>query len=219
MPRKKRRRTLPWWTYLWPGLPHLWLRGSLAGMTLAVAFSVLLNVLILATLVWPAWLDSRLRFGCAACVLGLWIAALVETRAELRRLAKQRELLETTSQDPPPEEVSPNDTRIRTAQHEYLRGDLVAASRRLRQAVRADRRDIEARLWYAMSLRRSGRLNSAARQLNRLERLDDAARWRDEIAREHKAIERLRQPQTHEQQETTETHAPGESPTEDRLAA
>lgn len=223
MPRRKRRRTLPWWTYLWPGLPHLWLRGSLAGMTLAVAFSVLLNVLVLATLVWPAWLDLRLRIGCGLCVLVLWVAALVDTRGELRRLARQRELDDQQLDELTESDLLPNDNRIKAAQVEYLRGDVVAATRRLRQAVRSDRRDIEARLWYAMSLRRSGRLGSATRQLNRLGRLDDAARWRDEIAREHAAIARLQQPTDPITDQPppadSQTKPAGDQAPEDRLAA
>lgn len=198
VPRRKRRRTLPWWAFLWPGLPHLWLRGSLAGMTLAVAFSVLLNVLVLATLVWPAWLESRLKVACGVCVAALWVAALVDTRGELRRLADERETSETG--DAPP--TNENDRRLRAAQTAYLQGELTAALRGLRQAVRADRRDIECRIWYAMTLRRSGRLSSARRQLGRLERLDDAAPWRDEIDRERAAIERLEQPSAPDQHQS-----------------
>ena len=91
MPAKRpRRRHVHWIAYLWPGLPHLWIRGSVAGLSLALAFSVLLNVLILATLVWPEWLDLRLTFGCGLCAAVLWLAALWETRRELRRIAEAR---------------------------------------------------------------------------------------------------------------------------------
>ncbi|TWT48352.1 tetratricopeptide repeat protein [Botrimarina hoheduenensis] len=207
MPRPKRRSALPWWTYLWPGLPHLWLRGSLAGLTLALAFSVMLNVLVLATLVWPAWLETRLRFWCGAGVLALWIAALVETRGELRRQAARREQEADDTLEPLPAQESLNDLRIKQAQQHYLRGEWVDAQRVLRQALRTDRRDPEARLWYAMVLRRSERPATAIRQLRRLERLDDAAPWRYEIEKERRLLTE-NDPQAVPQQPAEEASAP-----------
>ena len=48
--------------YLWPGLPQVWLRGSWVGLTLAVGFTALANVLLAATLVWDEWLPARARW-------------------------------------------------------------------------------------------------------------------------------------------------------------
>ncbi|QDT69586.1 hypothetical protein MalM25_25250 [Planctomycetes bacterium MalM25] len=191
MPRRPSRRRLHWAAYLWPGLPHLWVRGSLAGLTLALAFSVLLNVLVLATLVWPAWLESRLKFACAVTALGLWIAALWETRGELRRLAAEREAAENqqTTENPSDPEENANDALLRQAQTSYLRGDWLDAERPLRAAIRADRDDFEARFWLVSVLRSSGRLRQAERLLRRLERLDAAAGWRHELRDERRRIE------------------------------
>ena len=36
-------------TLLWPGMPWLWLRGSRAGLVLALAFAIVLDVAILTT--------------------------------------------------------------------------------------------------------------------------------------------------------------------------
>lgn len=191
MPRRPPRRRLHWAAYLWPGLPHLWVRGSLAGLTLALAFSVLLNVLVLATLVWPAWLESRLKFACAITALGLWIAALWETRGELRRLAAEREAAENqpTTENPSEPEENANDALLQQAQTSYLRGDWLDAERPLRAAIRADRDDFEARFWLVSVLRRSGRLRQAERMLRRLERLDAAEGWRHELRDERRRIE------------------------------
>ncbi len=177
-------------------MPHLWVRGSLAGLTLALAFSVLLNVLILATLVWPAWLESRLKFACAITALGLWIAALWETRGELRRLAAEREAAEgqETTENPSNQEENANDALLQQAQTSYLRGDWLDAERPLRAAIRADRDDFEARFWLVSVLRSSGRLRQAERLLRRLERLDAAAPWRHELRDERRRIQRILAP-------------------------
>lgn len=174
-----------WVAYLWPGLPHLWINGSLAGLSLALAFSVLMNVLILAVLVWPEWLELRLKVACGIGATLLWLAALWETRGELRRLAARHELEEQENETKTLEEIEhPNDQRLRDAQHSYLQGDWVRTEQILRKAVRTDRRDVEASLWYATLLCRTGRLRPAARRLKRLMRLDNAIPWRYEIEQE-----------------------------------
>lgn len=197
LPRRLPRRHLPWAAYLWPGLPHLWLRGSLAGLTLALAFSVLLNVLILGTLVWPAWLESRLKFACATTALVLWVAALWETRGELRRLAAQREAAEredAASPSPVSDLPTPDDQLLRAAQASYLQGDWLAAEKRLREAIRRDRDDFEARFWLVSVLRNAGRLRQAERLLRRIERRDAARAWRHEVADERVRLAELLAP-------------------------
>ena len=54
-------------TLLWPGLPWLWLRGSMAGLVLALAFAVVLDVALLLSCVWTALVEWEM-------VLGLWVA-------------------------------------------------------------------------------------------------------------------------------------------------
>lgn len=189
MSRPRPRRRAHWAAYLWPGLAHLWIEGSVAGLTLALAFSVLLNVLILGVLVWPEWLETRMKLGCATAVALLWLLALRETRAELRRLALRAE---AEPGDPPPpgeEPYHPNNERLlRDAQRSYLGGDWVAAESALRAALKNDRRDPEARLWLATLLRRTGRSRQALRQLRRLEKLDNAAAWRYELEQEQRYL-------------------------------
>lgn len=216
LPRPKPPRRVHWATYLWPGLAHLWIKGSVAGLTLALAFSVLLNVLILGTLVWPAWLETRLRFVCALGAGLLWLAALWETRCELKRIAakrreqeKQSEAAEETDYANPIEltetENHPNDDRLAEAQKHYLRSDWVEAEQILRRAIRADRRDVEVRLWYAMLLRRTGRLNQAQRRLDRLELFDAAEPWRFEISEERRLLSQLAQSAAGSEEATLET--------------
>lgn len=205
MAKKRHRRHAPWAAYLWPGLAHLWIRGSLAGLLLALAFSVLLNVLILTTVVWPEWLETRLKLACALCAGGLWLAALWETRCELRRIAAEREAEDGVT---PTAEDTKNDELLRAAQAAYLREEWVEAERALRQAVRRDRRDVEARLWYAGVLRRTARKSQATRRLRRLALLDEARRWRHEIDGmlnepvEHQSIDHQRRVERTDNEET-----------------
>ncbi|MEO0531133.1 MAG: tetratricopeptide repeat protein [Planctomycetota bacterium] len=191
MPRRKPRRRLHWAAYLWPGLPHLWVRGSLAGLTLALAFSVLLNVLVLATFVWPAWLEPRLRLACGLTAIGLWVAALWETRGELRRLAAEREAAKSADVHPSIPESLPADEALTTAQTYYLRGEWPEAERLLRRAIRRDSDDFEARFWLVSVLRNAGRLRQAERLLRRVERRDAARAWRREIADERTRLAEL----------------------------
>ena len=186
MPSRRPRRRAPWVAYLWPGLPHLWIEGSLAGLTLALAFSVLLNVLVLGVVVWPGWLETELKWGCGGGVALLWLVALWETRGELRRLAARADEAGTaaTWRDP-------SDEPLRAAQRSYLRGDWVGAEKSLRRALGRDGRDVEAQLWYAMLLRRTGRKGRALRRLRRLERLDDAGAWNHEIQEERSRLTAL----------------------------
>ncbi|MGL4511946.1 MAG: hypothetical protein ACRCT8_02565 [Lacipirellulaceae bacterium] len=191
--RPPRRRSTHWAAYLWPGLPHLWVRGSLAGMALALGFTVLLNVWVLSVAVWPAWLEPRLKFACGVGAGLLWFAALAETRGELRRLARSRDD-EAAEAKPDAHEPHPNDVLLKEAQRAYLSADYVVAERALRRALASDWRDVEARLWHATLLRRTGRLRRAERQLRRLERFDDAAAWSYEIAQEWRRLTRLTKP-------------------------
>lgn len=168
-------------------------------MTLALAFSILLNVLIVATFVWPSWLESRLKFACALSAGGLWLAALWETRGELRRIAAQREAeaAAEAANDTEPQSIgepNPNDERLRRAQRHYLRGEWLAAEKQLRQAIRSDRDDFEARLWLVSVLRAADRPRSANRLLRRVATRDAARGWRTEIATEREMLDEILRP-------------------------
>lgn len=204
MPRRKPRRRLHWAAYLWPGLPHLWVRGSLAGLTLALAFSVLLNVLVLATAVWPAWLEPRLKVACGLTAFGLWIAALWETRGELRRLAAEREAAQSAEETATKTESPEGDALLAAAQTSYLRGDWSEAECQLRRAIRQDHDDFEARFWLVSVLRNAGRLRQAERLLRRVERRDAAAGWRREIEDERNRLNEQLSPRLEDEADTSE---------------
>lgn len=195
MDRRNPRRSVHWAAYLWPGLPHLWISGSWAGLTLALSFTILLNVLMVTTLVWTEWLPRRVQLACGAVLGVIWIAALVETRLELRRLAARRgEDREGDARwpggigEPVEADQRQADGLLRQAQAAYLSGDWLAAERTLLELLRVSRRDVEGQLLLATLWRHCGRLTEAECQLDRLDRLEDAACWEFEISRERELI-------------------------------
>ncbi len=162
-------------TYLWPGLSRLWQRGDLTALGMAIAFAVLLNLVLLASFVrsdgaWKSWCG----YGWAALVafwaLGVWHAA--------RHHASSGDFHGHNQQD-----------LFIQAQAEYLRGHWVEAQALLEQLIGRNPEDIEAQLLLSSVYRRSRRIELSRRQLRRLCTFEEAARWRFEIERELTALD------------------------------
>ena len=195
--------------HIWPGFPHLWNRGSWAGLALAVGFTVLLNVLLVATLVWTGWMSHEARqigFGVLVVIRAL---AWLESRADWQRFLAERRALdrehaqnvgtssygideeratgvlatgEGATGEQESEEMS--DRIYRDAQRNYLAGDWVRCEQRLRQLLQLDKRDVESQLMLATLWRHLDRTEEAVRQLHQLECLEAAAPWSYEITHE-----------------------------------
>jgi hypothetical protein len=190
-----------WMAYLWPGFPHLWNRGSWAGLALAVGFTVLLNVLLVATLVWTGWMSHEARQIGFGVLVVIWALAWLESRADWQRFLAERRVLERenvgtgsygideeratevlATGEQESEEMS--DRIYRDAQRNYLAGDWVRCEQRLRQLLQLDKRDVESQLMLATLWRHLGRTEEAVRQLHELECLEAAAPWSYEISHE-----------------------------------
>ena len=61
-----------WATYLWPGLPQLWARGSWSALAVAVGFAALVNLALLSSLVWNELLAPSVRSACWMAVMAIW---------------------------------------------------------------------------------------------------------------------------------------------------
>jgi len=175
---------LHWSMHLWPGLPQLWTRGSWVALTLAVGFTALVNVLAAATLVWTEWLAKEVRWGAAGTLTVVWLLAWLESRADWRRLLAELSADEGVVREP----TDQADRWFREAQAAYLAGDWVSAEQTLLKLLKRDPRDAEARLMLATLWRHEGRCESATEELDRLQRLETAAAWKDEIAWERERI-------------------------------
>jgi len=162
-------------TLAWPGLPWLWLRGSRAGLVLALAFAVALDVGILTTFIWPDLVEIPVAFAVWAGVCVIWLASTVSAAAAFPPpLAR-----------PAPADVDPLFVQARDA---YLARDWTAAETRLRDLLKLSPTDGEAQLLLATLLRRAGRLAEARDALEKLSASDSGARWRTAIAAERDRI-------------------------------
>ena len=193
-----------WMAHIWPGFPHLWNRGSWAGLALAVGFTVLLNVLLVATLVWTGWMSHEARQIGFGVLVVIWALAWLESRADWQRFLAERRALERehaqnveTSSNGIDEERATealatgeqqseemSDRIYRDAQRNYLAGNWVRCEQRLRQLLQLDKRDVESQLMLATLWRHLGRTEEAVRQLHQLECLEAAAPWSYEITHE-----------------------------------
>lgn len=177
--------------YLWPGLPHLWVEGSWAGLVLAIGFTALANLAIVSTFIWPELLEPRERWVGGVALAALWLAALWETRGELRRQAAKRRAEAQEVPDPDTERQAEADRRFMVAQRQYLSGDWTQTERTLLELIKANKQDVEAQLLLATVWRHLGRTRHAERRLRKLARLEMATPWAYEIERELDAVSQL----------------------------
>lgn len=183
-----RKVTAPRLTCLWPGLGRLWWLGQWQGLASAFIFTLLLNALAISTFLWFELVPPAARvIACAALSLWWVIAAIATWRALPNLMAPQAE--------------KNFQGLFVAAQGEYLRGNWFQAEAHLRKLLRWEPHDVESLLLLATLLRHTNRGDLARGQLQRLERLEGANRWRLEIQRERELL------RTNSQREhATETH-------------
>jgi hypothetical protein len=175
------------------------MRGAWSGLALAAAFAALLNTLLVATLVWVEWVNPGLRVAGWTALAALWFSALVMGRLgwDFRGMAGRRwarfcdprlGLSEAYGEGKSSEDL------FREAQSQYLQGNWLQAEVLLCHLIRGNSRDVEARLMLATLYRHTGRPGEAAGQLQPLEVMEDARKWREEIKGEWAHLSRLREP-------------------------
>lgn len=163
-------------TLVWPGLPWLWLRGSLGGLVLALAFAVLLDMAIVTTWIWSELVDLPVSIGIWTATITVWIMATASAASSF----------------PAPISKGPDaaaHTFFVKARDAYLARDWLTAETRLRAALALAPTDGEAQLLLATLLRRVGRKAEAKRALEQLSRSDSGAPWQTAIAREFVLLE------------------------------
>ena len=168
-------------TLAWPGMPWLWLRGSFAGLLLALAFALAVDVAVLTTVIWSELIDFRLSLAIWTATAMVW---LIATASALTGF--------------PPPVPSGRDTAADAlfvkARDAYLARDWLAAETKLRTLLDLSPTDGEAQLLLGTLLRRVGRLDEAATALHTLSRSDAGALWRSSIARELERVGNARRP-------------------------
>ena len=166
----------PWITFLWPGFPQLWTRGSWVALAVAAGSGIILNAALLGSLVWRELLPGEVRSALWLAIGLIWAAGALysvffEPDFPLHHVFDDAE-------DPFPKAVV-----------EYLKGNWYEAERTLTSLLRRDVRDVQSRLLLAALLRRVGRLEEAGRQLDMLTRFEAADNWQLEIQRERQLIQ------------------------------
>ncbi len=162
---------------LWPGLARLWYCGQWSALLAAVGFAAALNLLLLASFVWPELLSAPL-VACGWLLLSVvWLAAGVAAYRGLPRLCD-------------PTLVGDEGLFIR-ARDEYLQGHWQEAESLLKQLLRHCRHDAEALLLLATLYRRTGRPAAARQRLRKLARLAGGRVWQQEIEQERRQLVRL----------------------------
>jgi tetratricopeptide (TPR) repeat protein len=153
-------------------------------LVIAVGFTALANVLILATCVFHEWIPREQVLGGYGLVAVSWLAGWWQYRRQrVDDMVTTPEGTEPSAETPTGGLTNePREQLFREAQQVYLRGDWVAAEQKLLKLLKKDDRDAEARLMLATLWRHQGRHREAARQLDKLSRLEVADPWQYEIA-------------------------------------
>lgn len=181
----RRKRSV---TYLWPGLPQLWSRGSWGGLAGAAATAALLNLGLLGTFGWSELIAPPMRTAIWLTLGVIWLgSAILSAIGDHRR----RQV----------EDLDPADGAFAEALQHYLKADWFQAEGSLRGLLRRNGADLDARLMLATLLRHTGRLEEATGQLDLLGRFEGAAKWEWEISRERELLIGARKPAEDQQEE------------------
>lgn len=169
-------RAARWARGLWPGLPQLWSEGDLHHFATALGFTLLLNFSLLTTFVWTGLTAPLLRDAAWLATAVFWFVGTLLNCGRARRETQNSE----------PEEAS---GWFPQAMEQYLRGNWLEAEILLERILARNARDVEARLLRATMFRRSGRHKESRKELSRLEALDGAEVWQQEIDRERAKLQ------------------------------
>jgi predicted Zn-dependent protease len=140
---------------------------------LALGFAALVNMTVVASLVWTELFPDAVRKAAWLAVAVVWVGSATVARWRDRAAARQAD------------EPQTGDPYCQAVEH-YLKGDWFEAECALAALLRANPRDVDANLMLATLYRHTGRPDEAAVQLDRIERLDESAKWVLEIDRERK---------------------------------
>jgi hypothetical protein len=164
-------RKLLWAMYLWPGLPQLWRNGNWTGLAVAFLFVAICNLLLLGSLAWSELIAQGLRTSVWAICGIAWGIGVVWSAWH------GRDSLPVKNRDTDGDVFG-------EALNFYLKGDHFQAEQLLEKLLRANARDLDARLMLATLLRHAGRFDEAERHLKTLCRFDGVAKWQLEIEHE-----------------------------------
>lgn len=187
----------------WPGLPQLWLRGSYPALVFAIGFSIILNLTLVSTFIWPALFGDIVPAIAWPIIFLVWLVTTwgavqsVEDLSGLPKMSSEQERSDFSAEksglisldDEAELAQQKSHTLFNQAQREYLRGHWTEAESLLKRRLKLAERDIEARLLLATLYRHTKRLDAAREQLLQLDKYDESVHWQFEMRRERQLIE------------------------------
>jgi len=176
----------------WPGLTGLWYRGQMSSLVVAIGFSILLNLALVSSFLWPWSLGETFPAVAWPMIFIVWATSAWIAYHRLTDVMS----VPTSEKVAVPERP---DTLFIQAQREYLGGHWEEAESLLWMRIEKAPRDVEARLLLITLLRHTRRLDQARIQLNDLTRYDEALEWEFEVDRERKLIELIERHEAAEQ--------------------
>lgn len=179
----------------WPGLPGLWFRGQMSSLLVAIGFSILLNLALVSSFLWPWSLGETFPFVAWPMIFLIWGTSSWMAYNGLTDVMSV----------PATEKVADSkrpDTLFIQAQREYLGGHWEEAEALLNRRIGNVPRDIESRLMLATLLRHTRRLDEARDQISAIQRYDEAAEWDFEIDRECQLIDLI---ESHDFEDTSDS--------------
>lgn len=166
----------------WPGLARLWTKGHWPSLWIAIGFSLLVNLALISTFVWPQLLGDSFPIVAWPLISVVWItSALVAYRSlpELLSIGSAPDVVEMSS----------DDTLFIRAQAEYLKGSWTDAERLFVRQLEKNPRDVQSRLFLATLFRHTRRIKQAHEQLAEIQKFDESVHWDFEVQREKQLIE------------------------------
>ncbi len=176
----------------WPGLTGLWYRGQMSSLLVAIGFSILFNLALVSSFLWPWSLGETFPAIAWPMILLIWATSAWIAYHRLTDVMS----VPTSEKVADPERP---DTLFIQAQREYLGGHWEEAESLLMMRIEKAPRDVEARLLLVTLLRHTRRLDQARIQLTEMTRYDEALEWEFEVDRERQLIVLIEQHEAGEQ--------------------
>lgn len=168
-------RRMRWTTYLWPGLPQLWLYGSWSGLALAIGTAAVLDLLLLISFGWSELIGPGMRNAVWASFGMFWVFGAIWSARQCRRRDRAGKL-------------DLREDLFGEALDHYLKGDYYQAEHVLEGLLQRNLRDVDARLMLATLMRHTDRFDEAAHQLDTLAHFEDATKWELEMREERRLL-------------------------------
>jgi len=164
-------------TCLWPGLVEIWWRGRLTALPYAIVFSLLVNIYLVASFIYPDWLPASVAGLIFWIGVPIWILFVIR---DLRNLPAIMNRVET------PEACD----LYKAALAQMLAKQYADAEGSLTDMLGIEPRDPPALLLLAGLYRQTQRFEAASLLLREMSRLEVSDAWWLEIDAEQRRLSR-----------------------------